>query len=184
MEYFDVEVKVPVAASDFRDALNEELPEGLEIHEARAIPQAEPSLVSFISRYEYDIGCPDPGVIHDFLARESVIIERTRERGRRQTIDVRKTVLEAHVLDAATVRLVAVESGEAKVRIGELLEAVFQCEPAELEIMRVSMQGWHQGWVEPLFYRASETAGGVTSPEPIQNERKGAHGGETVLPLR
>jgi radical SAM family uncharacterized protein/radical SAM-linked protein len=183
MEYFDLEVKVPVAASDFRDALNEELPDGLEVQEVRAIPHAAPSLVSFISRYEYEIGCPDPQVIHDFLAQESVVIERTREGGRKQTIDVRKPVHEARVLDAATVRLVAVESGETKVRIGELLEAVFHCEPGELEITRVSMQGWHQGWVEPLFYRASETGGGADSG-PIENERKGAHGGETVLPLR
>jgi len=183
-EYFDVEMKGPVSASDFRDDLNEELPDGLEIHEARAIPHAEPSLVSFIARYEYDIGCPDPEVIHDFLARESVIIERTREGGRRQTVDVRKTVHEARILDASTVRLVVAESGEAKVRIGELLEAVFRREPGELEVTRVSMQGWHHGWVDPLFYRASETVSGETSQTPIQNERKGAHGGETVLPLR
>jgi len=183
-EYFDVELKWPVGAADFRDALNRDLPEGLEVHEARAIPQDVPSLVSFISRYVYDIGCPDPGVIDEFLARESVFIERTREGGRRQTIDVRKIVDEARILDAAAVRLVASETGEVKVRLGELLEAVFRREAHELEMTRVSLQGWHHGWVEPLFYSTVEINSGDTSREPLQNERKGAHGGETVLPVR
>lgn len=181
-EYFDMELRRPVPFSDFKNTLNSQLPEGLEVAEMRAIPQNEPSLTGFISRYEYEVVCPDPGVAKGFLERDSVIIERERKDGRKMAVDIRRMVDDASVFDLNTLRLVAVESSDTKVRLGELLAALLQTEPVELGITRLSMQGWRDGWVDPLYYESISAAEDRELYKGIvQDERKGVRG-ESLFP--
>ncbi len=55
-EYFDMEVLAPYDLEGLRDMLNRELAEGIRISRVMPVRPEEPSLQSFISKYEYEIG--------------------------------------------------------------------------------------------------------------------------------
>ncbi len=152
-EYFDIELRTCYRVPDLMNDLNRRLPEGLRIHVARLIPGSEPSLSSFISRYEYEIICPDSGVIKEFLGKGDFFIRREKLRGTgTSSVDIRKMVEDATIIDDKTVRLIVNDRDEEKVRLGELLSAVFHVHPEELDITRTGLFGWRDGWVGPLYF--------------------------------
>jgi len=154
-EYFDIELRaLPawVTCMDLRAALNKHLVEGLRIEDACMLPQDEPSLDSFISRYEYEIICPDARVIGDFLGKGVFFVEREDAKGRIETIDIRGMVEEASMLDDTTVRLIVIDRDGKKARLGELLQAIFQSPPEDLLVTRTNLFGWRDGWVTPLSF--------------------------------
>jgi len=172
-EYFDLEVKRPVAVADLRDTLNGSLPEGLRVEDARVVALNEPSLDSFISRYEYEIRCPDPKMVEDFLAKDTVLIERRRANGAITQVDIRKMLVDGFVTGEGSARILAVEHADSKVRLGELIPAIFQVPAEELEITRTGMHGWNNGWTDPFYavQYAAQTA--PLRPNFQEDERKG-----------
>ncbi|HAM53848.1 MAG TPA: TIGR03960 family radical SAM protein [Nitrospiraceae bacterium] len=184
-EYFDMEIKSSLSPLNIKDDLNNRIPEGLRIEAARIVPLNEQSLDSFISRYEYEIICPDAAVIEDFIGKRSVMIERKRANGEKISVDVRKSVCDAWIADDTTVRLTAVDSGDTKVRLGELLGAVFQMPFEDLLITRVGMYGWIGEWVDPLFSTDCAPDREESQEQSIhQEERKGVRRESSVSPLR
>jgi radical SAM-linked protein len=181
-EYFDLEVKPAFALSDLKNLINSHLPAGLLVGESGLIPVDEPSLDSFISRYEYEIICPDAKVIEDFLVRRSVVVEREKAKGIKVEVDIRKMVSEAWIVDDTIVRIVTIDNADGKVRIGELLRSAFHMPPEELGITRVSMHGWQAGWVEPLFSVYHAADGEESRKVCIGKEGKGAPGENSVSP--
>lgn len=148
-EYFDMELSPAAGHLNIARELNS-LPEGINITGTRMIPLSEPSLDSFISRYEYEIICPDSSVIRDFLKKESVLMERIRENGKSTVADIRQMIEDAYQVSDNTVRLVALDCGNNKVRLNELVPAMFHLPPEELLVTRQRMFGWKDGWVEPM----------------------------------
>jgi radical SAM-linked protein len=150
-EYFDMELRPGFGMNDMKETLNRLLPEGLSIHDMVLIPEGEPSLQSFISRYEYEIICPDTKPMEDFISRESFVIQREKtDRSGAGAVDLREMVEEAVILDHTTMRLMVRDRGEKKVRLNELTAAVFESGSGELDITRLCLFGWRDGWVEPL----------------------------------
>jgi len=180
-EYFDLEIEPAFALSDVRNRMNSVLPAGLLIGETGLIPVDEPSLDSFVSRYEYEITCPDAGVIEDFLVKRSVVVEREKANRKTVAVDIRQMVSEAWIGDDTTVRIVAIDNADGKVRIGELLREVFHMPAEELGITRVSMHGWRAGWLEPLasVYHAADEE---SRKACIGREGEGARGENSVSP--
>ena len=152
-EYFDVDLVSYMAPSSFIESLNAQLPEGLRVSEAQLISLHEPSLDSFVSRYEYMVQCPDVHVIHEFLAKREVLIERDHGQGTKEIIDIKKMVSEMGIVDKSNVRLIALD-GEKKVRLGELVASIFQLPLEELNVMRLSLYGWKGRWVEPICHES------------------------------
>jgi radical SAM-linked protein len=148
-EYFDVDLTSSVDTSSLLKTLNAQLPEGLHISEVQRIPLHEPSLDSFVSRYEYTVQCPDVHVIDAFLSKREVLVERNQGLGNREIIDMKKMVSEIGIVDERTVRFIALD-GEKKVRLGELVASIFQLPLEELNVMRLSLYGWKGRWVEPI----------------------------------
>ncbi|GAB4410574.1 MAG: TIGR03960 family B12-binding radical SAM protein [Thermodesulfovibrionales bacterium] len=152
-EYFDIELApvdaLPTRVMDLRNKLNQQLPEGLRIEGAQLIPDNEPSLDSFISRYEYEIICPDAKVIEDFLDKSVFFIERERANGRTAMIDIRGMVEEASIVNGTTARLVVIDRDDKKARLGELLPAIFQLPAEDLLVTRTNLFGWRDGWIDP-----------------------------------
>lgn len=144
-EYFDMEIMPAFDIDYLIPGVNSVLPEGLELKDIASISAKEPSLSSFISRYEYVIGCPDSSVINQFLERSDVIAER--EKG---AVNIRPMIEEAVALDKKTVRLILVDMEDKKIRLSELLPEIFYAPYEELDITRLSMYGWKGGWVTPL----------------------------------
>lgn len=155
-EYFDMELRPASGLMNVADNLNSVLPEGLKIRLAEMIPVHEPSLQSFISRYEYEIICPDARATEGFLTAGNCVISRERGQGVNRAVDIREMVEDAVVIDMNTVRITVLDRGEKKARLGEILPALFRAPAEELEVTRVCMTGWREGWVEPLLRREDE----------------------------
>jgi radical SAM family uncharacterized protein/radical SAM-linked protein len=184
-EYFDMEIGPPLSPLKVKDSLNNRLPEGLRIEAAKKVPWNVQSLDSFISRYEYEIICHDAEAIGAFLEKKSVMVERERANGEKISVDMRKIVHDAWIVDNTTVRLTAIDNGTTKVRLGELLGSIFRMPLEDLGITRVGMYGWIGEWVDPL-YPADCAPGTEESQGQIihQGARKGVQGESSVSPLR
>ncbi len=156
-EYFDIELTSGRDMADLMGDLNRELSEGLRIKGSMLIPEHEPSLQHFISRYEYEIICPDGGVIDDFIGSKSARIDRGKAAGADTTVDLRAMVEEATVADDHTVRMIVKDMGEDKVRLGELVPIMFKAPAEELLITRTALYGWKNGWVEPMIAEDART---------------------------
>ncbi|MBI5205738.1 MAG: TIGR03960 family B12-binding radical SAM protein [Nitrospirae bacterium] len=135
-EYFDMEIKQPFDINYLLSELNSVLPEGLKLRDCALISAKEPSLSSFISRYEYEIICPDSSVAKQFSEKEET--------------DIREMIEDIKVMDKKTVRLILVDRESKKVRLGELLPEIFNVPYGELDITRLAMYGWKSRWSMPL----------------------------------
>ncbi len=149
-EYFDMELQPVGVPANLAETLNGVLPRGVEIKHAGMIRADEPSLQSFISRYEYEIICPDAGATEEFLSADVFVVNRENADGMNTAVDIRGMVEDAGIVDMNTVKITLLDRGEKKARLGEVLPALFGLPVEELGITRLAMFGWRAGWVEPL----------------------------------
>ncbi|MCL5022266.1 MAG: TIGR03960 family B12-binding radical SAM protein [Nitrospirae bacterium] len=155
-EYFDIEIKPGRALADMKDAVNRQLPEGLRLGEVRFIPLNETSLQSFISKYEYEIICPDARVAGDFLERHALLASGGKTGAKGGFPYPGEMVEEATALDNGAVRLLVKDRDDRKVKLGELIYSLFQVPAHECVITRLRMFGLRSGWVEPLIVSDGE----------------------------
>jgi len=157
-EYFDMEVFLPFNIEATSKDLNDTLPEGIRIIKMGIIPMNEPSLNSFITRYEYRIQAsgngPEYGI--DLLNPISniqypVIVQREGK-----DVDISPCIEDVKIIEgpiAGTagpyVKLILKDYGNIKVRIGEVAEALSGINMRELHITRTALYGWKDGWGEP-----------------------------------
>jgi radical SAM family uncharacterized protein/radical SAM-linked protein len=144
-EYFDMDVIPPFDLAVNKGKLNNTLPEGVSVKDMAAVSSKGKSLNSFIMRYEYEIEGGDSSHIFKFLAEREINIKR--ERG---TVNIRDMVEEARPIDDDKVKLLLVDQGEIKVRLGEILPAIFDVPIERLDITRTALYGWKGGWVRPI----------------------------------
>lgn len=159
-EYFDMEVRPDCLKPDLEDTINRYLPEGIKIQGVNPLPEGAASINSFISRYEYEIISANANLMEDFLRMENFVYIRegnsnSLRKGSkapvRVSVDLREMVEDACLTDNETVRLIAVDRGENKVRINELISAIFRVPPETTGITRLCMSGWMDKWVDPLY---------------------------------
>jgi radical SAM-linked protein len=144
-EYFDMELTPPFDMITNTGKLNSLLPEGISVIDMSAVPAKGKSLNSFIIRYEYEIKGGDPSRIHGFLAEKDIGIKREKN-----TVNIRKMVEEAKQIDEVRTRLLLVDQGEIRVRLGELLPVILNAPIEELDITRTALYGWNGGWLKPI----------------------------------
>ncbi len=145
-EYFDMEVFPGTPLRTIRDRLNSTLAEDVRVDEVAPVGMREPSLQEFVTRYVYEVmSCPDPGVVEDFMKQDRVLVER-----KKGIVDIRPMVEEAAVIGPGRVRLVLRDYKDKKVRLDEVVKAVFGRPSADLEITRTGVFGYKGRWVEPL----------------------------------
>lgn len=133
-EYFDMEITPPFDIDYFMQGMNSVLPEGLKINDQALMPDKEPSLSSFISRYEYEIICDDSAAAKRYLEQKLEI----------------EGIEDISIIDNKTVRLTLVDSKDKKAKLSEILPEVFGVSYKELDITRVAMYGWKGEWSLPL----------------------------------
>ena len=171
-EYFDMELRPGLGINDMKETLNRLLPEGLSIHDMGLIPEGEPSLQSFISRYEYEIICPDTKPMEDFIAKGSFVVRREKtDRGNTDAVDLREMVEETVIIDTKTMRVVVRDRGDKRVRLNELTAAIFQLSSGKLDITRLRLFGWRDGWVEPLPPLHEGASGKMEMEQPVSEFR-------------
>jgi radical SAM family uncharacterized protein/radical SAM-linked protein len=144
-EYFDMEVFPPFDLVINRNKINSLLPEGISIKEMLGIPRKTESLNSFIKRYAYEIKGGDRAHVDRFLSHHEIMVQRGKKH-----INLRALVEKARVTDSDTVRIIVIDKEGITVRLGELLPEVFKVPVEALDITRVGLFGWDNGWVKPL----------------------------------
>jgi radical SAM family uncharacterized protein/radical SAM-linked protein len=144
-EYFDMEITPPFDLVVNREKLNGMLPEGVRVEDMTGLPAGVESLNSFITRYEYVVRGADISRISAFLSEKEISVER--EKG---GINIRNMVEDGLITDENSVKLILVDQGDTKVRLGELLPVIFGVPLEKLDITRAALYGWNGGWVKPI----------------------------------
>ncbi|GBE41454.1 radical SAM superfamily protein [bacterium BMS3Bbin09] len=146
-EYFDIGIPVIMSPSDFSDRLNAELPEGLKILSAALISKSERSLNDLFSSYEYEVTIDNSleNKINSFMGLESCPVER-----KNKTVDIRPMVEKADI-KGSTLHLLLSDTDKVKVRLYEILEAMFEKEREEVQaipVKRISLYGYNMNHVK------------------------------------
>lgn len=139
-EYFDLKIYGDLK-KEYIEKLNEILPEGLKIIEAKTISPKQPSLNSFIQRYEYIVEV-DENFLFDKDAVEDITIKR-----KEKTLSLKDFIVEIQIKDREV--CIIVRDGIEKARISEIVEALFGKQLKDLRIKRTAMYGLEGGWIEP-----------------------------------
>lgn len=144
-EYMDMELISPFDLGMGLRDLNSSLPEELRATALAPLYGKDKSLNSFITRYVYEIRNADSATVGRFRDAESVLISKDE-----RAVNVKEMVEEVISISEDTFSIVVCDLGENKVRLDEVLPAVFGRPLNELEIIRTGLFGWDSGWVEPL----------------------------------
>jgi radical SAM family uncharacterized protein/radical SAM-linked protein len=142
-EYFDIETPVFINSHDFLSRLNSTLPEGLEAHNADAVPINTRSLNECISGYEYEIiiDKSDKDHINSFMCSRHWPVSREKKE-----VDIRPMVEKAEVQDNRLLITLS-DTESAKVRLFEILKEVLQKTVEELQsagIKRTGLYGYNK----------------------------------------
>lgn len=148
-EYFDMEVSAPFDIISYRDKLNHTLPEGINIEKMVIISKEELSLNSFISRYEYKIMDAGGKIQLPEAGFKTLVVKRNDVE-----IDISQCIEDVIFMkdkgDALVIKLVLADKDALKVRLGEIIGALFNINLKDIEITRTHMYGWKSCWMEPL----------------------------------
>lgn len=154
-EYFDMEVFMPFDIEFYINELNNTLPEGIKIIKMAIIPKNELSLNRFIGRYEYivKISEKEPAVMNS----SPVLVKRDgKEIDISSCIEYINTgaIISGAPLPVTCYHIMLKDNDNLKVRIGEIMNAVFKMNVEELDITRTGLYGLKPGapnsWEKPL----------------------------------
>ncbi len=150
-EYFDIELGDPVDSCNLPLYINPVLPSGLEIHEAVPLERHTAALDDFVSRYEYEVIIDRKTIdeaVHSFLRAPNHFVEREKSK-----VDIRPMVEKAEINDVY-LNLMLVDTDEGKIRLFELLKALFRKKDDELQRLSIKRLGLFgrcgTEWAEPM----------------------------------
>jgi len=165
-EYFDMEVFAPFDPEVFTVKLNDTMPRGIVIDKMSAVPANEPALSNFITRYEYhvtlkegrkkpleDAGSSSGSELAYFqFPLADVIVRRDGKETDLTPCIESVTILEGSPSNGGglSMKLILKDYDGVKVRIGEIVSALFGERAHGLTIVRTALYGWHDDWREPL----------------------------------
>ena len=140
-EYLDMETDPLIDLLAITKALNHSLPQGIRILEARIIPRKAPSLSGSISRYVYAVEVPGScssnlaDRVKKFGERASVIVER---QGKQKDIKPAiESISPAPSTDGAVLEVTLQDRVEARARIQDVIEKLFEIGPEESALFRM-----------------------------------------------
>ncbi len=123
------------------DSIRWALPQGIRILEARIIPRKAPSLSGSISRYVYAVEVPGScsrnlaDRVKKFVERASVIVER---KGKQKDIKPAiESVSPVPSTDGAVLEVTLQDREEARARIQDVIEKLFEIGPEESALFRI-----------------------------------------------
>lgn len=149
-EYFDLHLR---ADSEFRlaEALNPQLPDGMEILQVKPLFGKSKSLSSLINRADYQIAFPvswDYGevdvAIEKLLQRNSIIIERNLEGRKSRRLEIRPYLKHLEASQQGVSLQLNIENGQT-VRVEEILRLLFPDDGSLVKTANVNRTGlWIQ----------------------------------------
>jgi radical SAM family uncharacterized protein/radical SAM-linked protein len=148
-EYFDMEVFNPFDIKFYLKELNNTMTEGIKINKMAIVPMDAPSLNDFIKRYDYLIrGIRYGSWIMDNIKAAPIIA--ARDRG---DVDISPCIENLEIFNESEIKLTLKDTDKVRVRLGEIVKAIFGINMTELEITRVELYGQsaqNNEWMEPL----------------------------------
>jgi radical SAM family uncharacterized protein/radical SAM-linked protein len=145
-EYFDIDVFAPFDIKFYLTKLNETLPEGIRINKMDYIPYSEPSLNSFIRGYEYILKFNKKIDINREIKRSAFFVKR-----KDSLVDIYDFIETVELLNSSSIRLFLKDSDNIKVRIREVVDALFGNMTDSIDITRIALYGIKNNeWIEPL----------------------------------
>lgn len=138
-EYLDIEIYPPYDIEASIEEINRHMPGGLEVGDMAFIYRNVPSLSSFISMYEYmvNLGGEKPARLSLFRGRD----------------DKFSDFIEGFdIIEGKRVRLRLKDLPERKVKLSQIVEALFGQPLDEVSLVRTGLYGWDDGWVEPMDF--------------------------------
>ncbi len=140
-EYLDMETDPLIDLLTITKSLNQALPQGIRILEARIIPRKAPSLSGSISRYVYAVEVPGScsrnlaDRVKKFVERASVTVERKgKQKDIKPAIESVSPVLST---DGAVLEVTLQDREEARARIQDVIEKLFEIGPEESTLFRM-----------------------------------------------
>jgi len=144
-EYLDMELIPPFDIPAGLLLLQGYLPLGLQAVTMKAIEKGEKSLTGFVVRYTYEIIGKKDLSLDVFLENREMVVQR-----KQNSFRISEMVEEAVKTGNRSSRITVKDLGDIKVRLDELLPLIFGQPADDLEIIRIAMYGWDNGWKEPL----------------------------------
>jgi len=144
-EYLDMELIPPFDLLTGLLLLQGNLPTGLQAVTMKAIEKGEKSLTGFVVRYTYEIIGKNGLSLDAFLENKNMAVQR-----KQNSFRISEMVEEAVKTGNTSSRITVKDLGDIKVRLDELLPLIFGQPADDLEITRLAMYGWDNGWKEPL----------------------------------
>ncbi|MGF7186172.1 radical SAM-linked protein [Desulfitispora alkaliphila] len=140
-EYMDVELTEEWSESEFKEALNRVLPEGLHIERVLLLKEKNVKLMALINRAKYQVLIPFTGnhdieeVVHELLARKELPVLRRTKKGEKER-DIRPGImrLEGRVEGSTVLLEMTVETGSGgNVRPEEVVQLINEVSNMSLE---------------------------------------------------
>jgi radical SAM-linked protein len=144
-EYLDLELIPPFDIPAGLLLLQENLPAGLQALTMRSIEKGAKSLTGFVVRYTYKIIGKEGLSLDAFLENREMVVQR-----KLNSFRLSEMVEEAVKTGDRSSNITVKDLGDIKVRLDELLPLIFSQPADDLEITRLAMYGWDNGWKEPL----------------------------------
>ncbi len=144
-EYLDMELIPPFDIQAGLLLLQGNLPAGLQAAAMRAVEKGDKSLTGFVVRYTYEIIGNNDLSLDTFLENRDMLVQR-----KQNSFRISDMVEEAVMTGDRSSRITVKDLGDIKVRLDELLPLIFGQPADDLEITRLAMYGWDNGWKEPL----------------------------------
>ncbi|MFP4016876.1 MAG: TIGR03936 family radical SAM-associated protein [Halanaerobiales bacterium] len=153
-EYFDLELAEDMELSEFINQVNENLPEGLKILDARVIPEDLKSLMAVINTADYVLNMDftdntlestekQRGMLEEFLSQRSINVIRHRRNKKDRELDIRQLLYGADLLETGR-WLFRVKCGSnGNLRPEELVRALadYFTEINEIPVINVEREG-------------------------------------------
>ena len=149
-EYADFELQDRISVAKFIRRLNQQLPKGIEILEARQVADNSPALMAQVAAASYrvvgSVLVPDETLVSswdEFLEQDNIIITKTTKRRQKQ-IDIRPWILKTRLYpggERSSWDLLVTSGQKGNLRPEELLQAFFAFAGLDGEIKHIHRTG-------------------------------------------
>jgi len=138
-EYFDIEVYPPFEIPKMKETINNHLPKGLNIKKMAFIHKKVPSLVSFITRYEY----------------RCKLLKNTNLKFNLFNISKKSIhsefIEKFDIIGEKSIFLRLQDNQQKKVKLKEVIEKTLGLSMEKLDIIRIALYGFNKGkWIDPM----------------------------------
>lgn len=148
-EYFDLELKEKVEIDDFSRRVNQSLPAGIRILEAREVRSEVKSLQAiadtavYLINMEFNNEPDESSIIDDFYGRDEIRITRHRRNKEDRVLDLRPMIYEIELSKPGQWKFVVSTGSRGNVRATELIRALAARyeEIKEVPIINVEREG-------------------------------------------